>query len=76
MASGTTDEHPSIRIEMARIDERVKALEKEDLSEVIADVRVKLSEVSTQLRVTWALLFLVVSALVSLALSVWKGGIP
>ena len=61
-----------IQIELARLDERVKTLEAETLSELLGDLRVKVGELSTQIRITWILLALILSGLASIAFSVWR----
>jgi len=51
------------------LKDKINALSAMD--ETLADLRVKLSEVQTQIKITWALLMLVVGGLVGVAFSVW-----
>ncbi len=61
----------------ARIEDRVKRnaerLDDMDPTEVLKDLSVAVGEIKTQIKITWALLFLVVSGLVSVALSILRG---
>jgi hypothetical protein len=60
----------------ARIEDRVaqnsKRLDDTDPTDLLNDLRVVVGELKSQIRITWALLFLVVSGLVGVAFSVWK----
>jgi len=66
----------STKIALARVDERLKALEEEALAKLGADLRVAVTDIRSQLKIIWALVFLVISGLVSVAFSMWQGGIP
>jgi len=45
------------------------------MDETLNDLRVKLSEVQAQIKITWALLVLVISGLIGVAFSMW-GKVP
>jgi hypothetical protein len=52
-----------------------RRLSEVDATDVLSDLRVAVGELKSQIRITWALLFLVVSGLVGVAFSVW-GKVP
>ena len=52
------------------ISKRIKTLE--DLQETVVELRVKLGEFSTQLKVTWFLMTLLLGGIVSVAFSLWQ----
>lgn len=70
------DTPSEVRIELARLDERVKAMEEESLHRAVADLRVTVGEIKSRLTITYGLLLLILGGLVSLAFSVWGGGAP
>jgi len=63
------EEHPSDKIAIARLDERLKALDIDALN----DLRVKFAAVSEQVKHNRALIFLLLSGLLAFAFAVWRG---
>jgi len=43
-----------------------------DLAVEVGKLRVKLSEVSMQIKITWGFMFLLISSIVGVAFSLWK----
>lgn len=66
----------SVAIAVTRHDGRLNTLESQikylmEESRVIADLRVEIGKLQTQIKVTWVLLILVISGLVGVAFASW-----
>jgi len=66
--------HQDWDVTVALLDQRVDKLEQEDCTKALADVRVEIGKLQVQTYVTWVLLILILTGLVTVAFSVWNGG--
>ena len=73
-----TTKYYSLATEVALHEERLEALERrmeltEKWQETINTLRVEIGKLQQQIKITWVLLMLVISGLISVAFSIWKG---
>jgi hypothetical protein len=67
----------TMRVQVALLTQKCEHLTSQmgevgDLREEIAKLRVKVSELSTQIKITWALMVMLLGGIVSVAFSLWK----
>ncbi len=72
----TTQQFQQCSIHREGFERRMKKLESEQDHEMISDLRVEIAKLQSNLKITWLLLMMVISGLISVAFSVWKGGLP
>ena len=70
-----------VRIKLTEHDGKLEELDRragilEDRDELMTELRIELGKLQMQIKITWVLLMLVISGLVSVAFAVLKGGIP
>lgn len=71
----------TVEVVLAKHDGRITALERttkqhEERNKVISDLRVEIGKLQMQIKITWVLLMMVISGLVGVAFSIWKGSVP
>lgn len=71
----------NVEVTLAQHDIRIAALERlvtqqQEQNEFISDLRVEIGKLQMQIKITWALLVMVLTGLVGVAFSLWQGGGP